>query len=193
MDTATTDTPVSEAHHTKPFKCLGCEVTYDEIERLRLDVSFPYSLPRDDRSLPLCSRCAKEGGTLARIIAKQIHDGGHLEDSQRRVEVLFNIRDNLIEARSLDAFAARYGAVNEVLNRHHGAIGELRKRLGLDAEKPTNTKLAALGAMVGALLGAGIIMSKRPLETLRQTVARMAELLEQIAPAAASPEDAPLD
>jgi hypothetical protein len=175
------------------FACLGCGLAYDDIARFKIpDRDFRVSLPYSARMLPLCSACEKDAATLAKVIATEIRRSTAASDG-RRIAALFALRDKVLEDKVLDMVALRTSEVNAVLNRHHGAIDECRAALGLDTVKRDDRrKRGLIGALAGGGLGLIIGLTPKPLEALREAVAKLQELLAQVGPQTpASPDEDP--
>lgn len=160
----------------QPFKCMGCHVTDEEARRLRVvpgDVRlFHLDRPRSQWCVPICHNCAHDHEVLSRVLGQVLAMGGKWTDGRAAtIEALMKQRDRLLMQSAVDAFAARYSETNGVLNRQWGAINEVRKLLGLDVKKNAgglDAKRTILGALAGALIGAGLMSFKDPLRAIKE-------------------------
>lgn len=197
-------------------QCLGCKVTDEEIERLKLTQRFDSLFILDDGSQQyLCTKCQDDPRVLAHVIAEKMalwSSSGPRGCSA--VAGLFSTRDEVSARRTVETMKsldmntrlqmqAFEEKLHTALDHHHSAIDECRQVLGLDALKKNGSnrqKLGAFGAIAGALLGWALMSSKRPMETLRYALYGAKKILENAGihipdeppTDAPSPEDAPL-
>jgi hypothetical protein len=159
--------------------------TFDAIhDRLR-EVEVHLGIPTEDSACTEVKEAEDDDSDPLRLERE-------IANTEALVLRLFAWRDNLVTNAAVDAFAARYSETNAVLNRQWGEINEVRKLLGLDSakKKPVDGNLAALGAIAGAMFGAGLMVSQKPLETLRFILDWAQEMLHNLGMDA--PEDAAL-
>ena len=183
----------------RPFACLGCDVTHEQILKLGLfpNRMFKNTIPETSLVFPLCSECATNPETIGRVLGSYF--GVHADEQRcREIGLLFRLRDQALGASpysSVPSLLERVAVLELDKAQAYAEWKEVRKRLlhleertGLAASSkpPAPTVRSRLfsglwGAAIGGLM-AGIVDSLEPLCAAYEAFHWMrAKLLDEIA------------
>lgn len=167
--------------------CLGCDITREDIARLKLDVRFigpgAPCLEGTDQLLPICSRCIGDPESLTRALAKEIKR----EEIGRWkvIAALLTLRDKAL-FQNFDEHLAKFRRLAPVMQGFCSQMDErltrIEHHLGLDVDaKPAEEQRAKngiMGALAGAFIGAIVGSAAKPLEALKAVIDKGHGLVE---------------
>jgi len=172
--------------------CLGCGITREDIDRLKLDVQFigrgAPCIEGTDEVLLVCSRCIGNPGALAQALAASVAacaGAGPNSIRVKEIAALLTLRDKAVLAHAEDhlgKFRELAPVMQSFCSQMDERLDRLERRIGLGAKEPIKEQRAKnglMGAVAGAIIGTIVGISPKPLEALRAVINKASEIVAE--------------